>query len=66
MSRARGRGTSEDECNEDHPGYMQQDSCQEEYVDVEDAVEEISLEPPELFQMNQIKARLYLQARVFV
>ena len=65
MSRARGRGTSEDECNEDHPGYMQQDSCREEYVDVEDAVEEISLEPPQLFQMNKMKARLFLQVRVY-
>ena len=45
---------------------MQQDSCQEEYVDVEEAVEEISLEPPELFQMRKMEARLYLQARVFI
>ena len=63
VSRARGRGTSEDEYNEDQPGYMQQDSCQEEYV--EDAVEEISLEPPQLFQMNKMKAILFLQVRVY-
>ena len=66
VSRARGRGTSEDEYNEyneDVPGYMQQDSCQEVYV--EDAVEEIALEPPELFQMRKMEARLYLQARVY-
>ena len=66
MSRSLRRVTAEEEYNEDQPGYMQQDSCQEEYVDVEEAVEEISLEPPELFQMNHIRARLYLQARVFV
>ena len=62
VSRAMRRVTVEDETY-DQPGYMQQDSCQEEYV--EDAVEEISLEPPQLFQMSKMQARLFLQARIF-
>ena len=56
------RGTSEDNYYEDQSGYMQQDSCQEEYL--EEAVEEITLEPPQLFQMSKMQARLFLQARV--